>query len=166
MLSQKSSEKNEGYRRRKNKTAFFSKNRLLFQNLSAHNKSELAGSRKKKRMNGLFWLAPIAGITALWFAARFYKEMLRESEGNDTMRSIAGYVREGAMAYLKQQYKVKTQPPPPRQRQTSRRGRKTPIPPRHLGEIPERDLSLLYLFIPPRRHHHRPTRLLGQHDQL
>ena len=57
-------------------------------------------------MNGLFWLAPIAGITALWFAARFYKEMLRESEGNETMRSIAGYVREGAMAYLKQQYKV------------------------------------------------------------
>ena len=32
--------------------------------------------------------------------------MLRESEGDETMRSIAGYVREGAMAYLKQQYKV------------------------------------------------------------
>lgn len=57
-------------------------------------------------MNGLFWLAPIAGLCALGFALYFYKQMIKENEGNDTMRTIASHVREGAMAYLKQQYKV------------------------------------------------------------
>jgi K(+)-stimulated pyrophosphate-energized sodium pump len=32
--------------------------------------------------------------------------MMKESEGTPTMKEIAQYVREGAMAYLKQQYKV------------------------------------------------------------
>ena len=57
-------------------------------------------------MNGLFWLAPVAGLSALGFAVYFYKQMIKEDEGNETMRTIASYVREGAMAYLKQQYKV------------------------------------------------------------
>ncbi len=57
-------------------------------------------------INGLFWLAPIAGLSALIFAFYFYKQMIAESEGNETMRTIASYIREGAMAYLKQQYKV------------------------------------------------------------
>jgi len=57
-------------------------------------------------MNGLFWLAPIAGLSALGFAVYFYRQMIKESEGNETMRTIASYVREGAMAYLKQQYKI------------------------------------------------------------
>jgi K(+)-stimulated pyrophosphate-energized sodium pump len=57
-------------------------------------------------LNNLFWLVPIGSIMALGFAYFFYKEMLQESEGTDTMKKIAQYVREGAMAYLKQQYKV------------------------------------------------------------
>ncbi|MBP5191500.1 MAG: sodium-translocating pyrophosphatase [Opitutales bacterium] len=57
-------------------------------------------------MSEIFWFVPVAGCSALMFAAYFYKQMKQESEGNETMRSIAGYVREGAMAYLKQQYKV------------------------------------------------------------
>ena len=32
--------------------------------------------------------------------------MIKEDEGNETMRTIASHVREGAMAYLKQQYKI------------------------------------------------------------
>ena len=32
--------------------------------------------------------------------------MMRESEGTEQMKTIAKYVREGAMSYLKQQYKV------------------------------------------------------------
>ncbi len=54
----------------------------------------------------LFWIVPIASIIALVFAAMFFVEMKKADEGTDRMKEIAGYVREGAMAYLKQQYKV------------------------------------------------------------
>ena len=54
----------------------------------------------------LWWIAPIGSLLALMFAFIFYKGMMKKSEGNDTMKQIAGYVRKGAMAYLKQQYKV------------------------------------------------------------
>ena len=54
----------------------------------------------------LFLLAPIASITALGFAWFFYHQMMKESEGTPTMAKIAQHVRQGAMSYLKQQYKV------------------------------------------------------------
>ncbi|WP_295881082.1 sodium-translocating pyrophosphatase [uncultured Thiohalocapsa sp.] len=54
----------------------------------------------------VFWIAPIAAIVAMVFAWRFYKEMQAEDEGNETMRTIGGHVRTGAMAYLRQQYKI------------------------------------------------------------
>ena len=56
--------------------------------------------------NNIFFLVPAASIVALGFAFYFFKQMLKESEGTDTMKKIALYVRKGAMAYLKQQYKV------------------------------------------------------------
>src|SRR5512138_2423914 len=59
-------------------------------------------------LNNLFWLVPLGSILALGFAYYFFKQMMKESEGTDTMKKIAQYVREGAMAYLKQQYKVVT----------------------------------------------------------
>jgi K(+)-stimulated pyrophosphate-energized sodium pump len=54
----------------------------------------------------LFWLAPGAALIGLVYAAIFFKQMKKEDEGNETMKKIGTYVREGAMAYLKQQYKV------------------------------------------------------------
>ena len=57
-------------------------------------------------MNPLFYAVPAASLLALLFAAIFYRQMKKEDEGTPTMRQIAQYVREGAMAYLKQQYKV------------------------------------------------------------
>ena len=57
-------------------------------------------------MNWLFYLVPAAAVVALLFAWIFFRQMYKESEGTPTMREIAQYVREGAMAYLKQQYKV------------------------------------------------------------
>ena len=52
------------------------------------------------------WIVFCASIVALGFAFFFYRKMLKEDEGTPTMREIASHVRKGAMAYLKQQYKV------------------------------------------------------------
>jgi len=57
-------------------------------------------------MTTLFYLVPVAAVIALLFAWIFFRQMMKESEGTPTMKEIAQYVREGAMAYLKQQYKV------------------------------------------------------------
>ena len=57
-------------------------------------------------MNNLFYFVPAASVVALLFAWIFFRRMFKESEGTPTMKEIAQYVREGAMAYLKQQYKV------------------------------------------------------------
>ncbi|MDR1009898.1 MAG: sodium-translocating pyrophosphatase [Opitutaceae bacterium] len=54
----------------------------------------------------LFWLTPIASILALGFAAWFYSRMKKAPEGTSRMAEIASHVRQGAMAYLKQQYKI------------------------------------------------------------
>ena len=54
----------------------------------------------------IFYLVPLASIVALGFAFYFFKQMMKESEGTDTMKRIALHVRTGAMAYLRQQYKV------------------------------------------------------------
>ncbi len=53
-----------------------------------------------------WWIAPIGSLIALGFAYYFYRAVMRQDEGNETMRDIAQSVREGAMAYLRQQYKV------------------------------------------------------------
>ncbi|MDD4159148.1 MAG: sodium-translocating pyrophosphatase [Proteiniphilum sp.] len=53
-----------------------------------------------------FYLVPAASIAALIFALYFFKRMMRESEGTEKMSTIARYVREGAMSYLSQQYRV------------------------------------------------------------
>ena len=54
----------------------------------------------------IFWLVPAAALIALGFARYFFVRMKRQSEGSETMRTIAGHVRKGAMAYLRQQYKI------------------------------------------------------------
>ncbi len=57
-------------------------------------------------MNWIVYIALAASVLALLFAFAFYKKMMREDEGTDLMKKIAAHVRKGAMAYLKQQYKV------------------------------------------------------------
>ena len=54
----------------------------------------------------IFWFIPAAAVIALLLAWVFYRAMKREDEGTPRMREIAGHVRRGAMAYLRQQYKV------------------------------------------------------------
>ena len=53
-----------------------------------------------------FWLVPFASLVALFFAWDFFRGMMRRSEGTERMQQIAAHVRSGAMAYLRQQYKV------------------------------------------------------------
>ena len=56
----------------------------------------------------VFWLVPVASIVALGMAFFFFRQMMKEDEGTPRMCEIAAHVRRGAMAYLKQQYKVVT----------------------------------------------------------
>ena len=51
-------------------------------------------------------LPPVAALLALAFALLFYRAMVRRDEGTETMRRIGQHVREGAMAYLRQQYRI------------------------------------------------------------
>jgi len=57
-------------------------------------------------IDSLFWIVPVASLLALGFAWWFFAQMKKADEGTDTMKRIAQYVRQGAMSYLKQQYKV------------------------------------------------------------
>ena len=60
-------------------------------------------------MNGIptvFWLVPVASIVALSMAWYFFNSMMKAEEGTPRMIEIAEHVSKGAMAYLKQQYKV------------------------------------------------------------
>ncbi len=54
----------------------------------------------------LFWVIPVSSLLALLLAWYFYRQMVGASEGTPVMQKIALHVRQGAMSYLKQQYKV------------------------------------------------------------
>lgn len=57
-------------------------------------------------MDKLFYLVPAFGIVALLFTAIKSAWVSKQSAGNDRMKEIAGYIAEGAMAFLKAEYKV------------------------------------------------------------
>jgi H(+)-translocating pyrophosphatase len=59
-----------------------------------------------RTLPGWWWAAPAAGVLALVMAWYFYRSIMQASPGNERMQEIAGYVREGAYAYLRRQYKV------------------------------------------------------------
>ncbi|NIP85957.1 MAG: sodium-translocating pyrophosphatase, partial [Planctomycetales bacterium] len=66
-----------------------------------------AGSGSASPTVILVWLIALVGsIAALLQAWKFYKQMMAADEGNERMVEIAGYVRQGANAYLRQQYTV------------------------------------------------------------
>jgi len=55
-------------------------------------------------MEYVFWFIVLASsLTALAFARKFYVTMIQSDPGNPRMVEIAGYVRSGASAYLRQQ---------------------------------------------------------------
>ncbi len=56
-------------------------------------------------MSSAFWIAPASAVLALLFALYLAISNLRKSEGTEPMKEVARAVKEGATAYLKQQYK-------------------------------------------------------------
>ena len=80
----------------------------IFKNYDSTDSTILTNTNCKTVMTNLFYLVPAAAVLALLFAWIFFRQMMKESEGTATMKDIAKFVREGAMAYLKQQYKVVT----------------------------------------------------------
>ena len=68
---------------------------------------ETASSASGSSLEWVYWgLVLAASFAALIQARMFYTGMKEADEGTDRMKEIAGYVSEGATAYLKQQYKV------------------------------------------------------------
>lgn len=47
-------------------------------------------------LNSLFWIVPVCSLIALLFAWMFFRGMMKESEGTDTMKRIASHVRKGS----------------------------------------------------------------------
>lgn len=68
--------------------------------------SLLASGQIERTIPLWWWAAPVAGVLALVTAFLFYKSIVAANAGNARMQEIAGYVREGAYAYLRRQYVV------------------------------------------------------------
>lgn len=57
-------------------------------------------------MNSLFYVIPVAGVVGLLYT--FWKSgwVAKQDEGTDKMKKIAGHIAEGAMAFLRAEYKI------------------------------------------------------------
>lgn len=53
-----------------------------------------------------WYLVPVAALFALGMALFFYRFMKRQPDGTHKMKAIAHFVRVGAFAYLRRQYKT------------------------------------------------------------
>ncbi len=76
------------------------------ENVDEETETEGSGELRNPYPPFLWWIAPIGAGVALYFAYKFYKEVEAADQGDPEMIEIAGHVSEGAMAYLKRQYKV------------------------------------------------------------
>jgi K(+)-stimulated pyrophosphate-energized sodium pump len=59
-------------------------------------------------MNSLFYLVPCFGVVALLFTMIQGSWVSKQPAGNDRMREISKYIADGAMAFLKAEYKILT----------------------------------------------------------
>lgn len=57
-------------------------------------------------MNSLTYLLPIIALLGLLYAYLKSKWILKQDPGNERMREISSYIQEGAMAFLKREYRV------------------------------------------------------------
>ncbi len=69
--------------------------------------ADVHGAVSLMSVYGLWWLVGVGGaVFALWQALQFFRWMEAQPGGTEKNEEIAGYVRTGADAYLRQQYKV------------------------------------------------------------
>src|SRR3989337_2772116 len=54
----------------------------------------------------LVWLIPVAGVAAVLFALWLAWDVLRRDTGTEAMQEIADMIFEGAMAFLRRQYRT------------------------------------------------------------
>ncbi|HTM65958.1 MAG TPA: sodium/proton-translocating pyrophosphatase, partial [Flavipsychrobacter sp.] len=59
-------------------------------------------------MSSLFYLVPAFGILALLYTIFKSSWVSKQDPGNDRMKEIAEYIAQGAMAFLKAEYKILT----------------------------------------------------------
>lgn len=59
-------------------------------------------------MDNILLIAPIVGVIALIFAFSKAKFVVNQDAGNDRMKEIASHIEDGAMAFLKREYKALT----------------------------------------------------------
>ena len=57
-------------------------------------------------MENLLYAVPVVGVISLVVALMLKSWIAKQEEGNDRMKEIAGYIREGAMAFLGREYKM------------------------------------------------------------
>ncbi|MBI4563697.1 MAG: sodium-translocating pyrophosphatase [Planctomycetes bacterium] len=74
--------------------------------LAQEDNARLEFSGPNKAVAIAWILAPIGAVIPLVFAWVFYRQILSNNPGNERMRKIAAAVRQGALAYLFQQYKI------------------------------------------------------------
>ncbi len=56
----------------------------------------------------LFWLVPVFGVLALLYTFIQSKWVSKQDAGNERMKTISGHIADGAMAFLKAEYKILT----------------------------------------------------------
>src|SRR2546428_1191742 len=54
----------------------------------------------------IVWIIPVAGVSAIAFALYLAWDVLRSDTGTDAMKEIAGTIFEGAVAFIRRQYRT------------------------------------------------------------
>jgi K(+)-stimulated pyrophosphate-energized sodium pump len=59
-------------------------------------------------MNTLFYLVPVFGVVALFYTFIKSSWVSKQPAGNEKMQTISGHIADGAMAFLKAEYRILT----------------------------------------------------------